>query len=278
MNPTDTALHELVAVMAALRGENGCPWDKKQTHDTLRKYLIEEAYEVIDAIENKNMAALCEELGDVLLQIVFHAQLATEAGSFTIHDVIRSITEKMIRRHPHVFGEEKAADADDVLDIWQAVKAKENAALPRTEARESLMDGIPRHLPALMYAAEVGKRAARVGFDWSTATEVLAKVEEERREFEEALERLSDTSSSAEGEARVREEWGDWVFSLVNLARHLKIDPEGALREAASKFESRFRSLEQAAARQGADLQGLTLTEMDALWDQVKGERERNEP
>lgn len=262
MNPTDAAFSELVRVMAALRGENGCPWDKEQTHETLRKYLLEEAYEVIDAIDAKDMGALCEELGDVLLQVVFHAQLAAEAGAFTIQDVVRSITAKLIRRHPHVFGEAKAQDADDVLGIWQAAKARENAARPAGMSRRSLMDGIPRQLPALMYAAEVGARAARVGFDWPSPSGVLDKVREECAELEDAVQRQAARD--------VEEEWGDLVFSLVNLARHLKIDPEAAVRRAAAKFERRFRQIEEAARQEGTDLHALTLAEMDALWERVK--------
>lgn len=261
---TQAAFDQLVAVMAALRGENGCPWDKEQTHESLKKYLIEEAYEVIDAIDQGDMGSLCEELGDVLLQVVFHAQLAAEAATFTAEDVVRSITSKLIRRHPHVFGDRSADNADDVREIWQAVKAKENAQKPSERARESLMDGIPRHFPALMYAAEVGKRAARVGFDWPSADAVWQKVAEERAELEEVL------AQSTTATERIEEEWGDLVFSLVNLARHLKLEPEAAMRKAARKFEQRFRGIEQLAHDEGKPLQQRMLSEMDALWDRVK--------
>lgn len=166
------AFAELVAVMAALRGENGCPWDKEQTHKSLRRYVVEEAYEVIDAIDSGDMQALCEELGDLLLQVVFHARIAEEQGLFTAEDVVRGLTEKLIRRHPHVFGEERAEDADDVLEIWQAVKAAEKAGKDSAEKAASLMDGIPSHYPALLYAREVGARAQEVGFDWDQADDV----------------------------------------------------------------------------------------------------------
>lgn len=280
--PQEHVLHafdELVQVMAALRGEHGCPWDKEQTHESLRRYLLEEAYEVIDAIDDRNMQALREELGDVLLQVVFHAQLAAEQGVFTAEDVVQSLTAKLIRRHPHVFGEKQAADADDVLGIWQAVKAEENAAKATSEARTSLMDGIPRHYPALMYAQEVGKRAANVGFDWPHAAAVWQKVVEEATELTEAVSELSGTvgnssdadASPSSAAVQVEEEWGDLMFALVNYARHLRIEPEAAMRRAAAKFEARFRAMEGLARTEGEPLQGRSLSELDALWDRVKG-------
>ena len=268
---------ELVAVMAALRGENGCPWDKEQTHESLRRYVLEEAYEVVDAIDAGNMRALQEELGDLLLQVVFHARIAEENGLFNADDVVRGLTEKLIRRHPHVFGQESAKDADDVLAIWQAVKAKEQEGKAQTERTASLMDGIPRHYPALLYAREVGARASEVGFDWANADEVWEKVLEEAAELREAVARLAGNgTANAEGGQSaavnaVEEEWGDLIFALVNYARHLAIEPEAAVRRAAAKFEARFRAMENLAGKEGRpSLAGRSLAELDALWDQVK--------
>lgn len=271
------AFAELVAVMAALRGENGCPWDKEQTHKSLRRYVVEEAYEVIDAIDSGDMQALCEELGDLLLQVVFHARIAEEQGLFTAEDVVRGLTEKLIRRHPHVFGEERAEDADDVLEIWQAVKAAEKAGKDSAEKAASLMDGIPSHYPALLYAREVGARAQEVGFDWDQADDVWEKVLEEADELKDAVARSARngaTDASTEQktvEADVEEEWGDLIFALVNYARHLNIEPESAVRKAAAKFENRFRAMESLARQEGRpSLAGHSLAELDALWNRVK--------
>lgn len=268
---------ELVAVMAALRGENGCPWDKEQTHESLRRYVVEEAYEVIDAIDAGDMQALREELGDLLLQVVFHARIAEEKGLFTADDVVRGLTEKLIRRHPHVFGEAKAQDTDDVLEIWQTVKAAEKAKKGGSEERPSLMDGIPRHYPALMYAEEVGARAKKIGFDWTDAHDVWQKVLEEAAELQEAVARQASASTAADQDGRtaaaadVEEEWGDLIFALVNYARHLNIEPEAAVRKAAAKFAARFRAMETLAQEEGrTPLAGRSLDELDALWNRVK--------
>lgn len=261
--PDRHSLEPLVAIMAQLRGENGCPWDKEQTHQTLRRYLIEETYEAIEAIDQADWGELCNELGDILLQVVFHAQLASEADRFNIDDVVRAICDKMIRRHPHVFGNAEARDVDAVLKRWDQIKSAE-----RKDAQaRSVLDGIPSGLPALMFANEVQKRAARVGFDWPGPDGPLAKVEEELAEVRSALaEGSSDT---------VRREWGDLLFSLVNVARHLNIDAEQALRESTHKFIRRFQQVEQALRSRGQDPASLPLQVLDELWEQAKADETR---
>lgn len=268
MNKAKHPLDPLVDVMATLRGENGCPWDREQDHRSLKAYLIEEAYEVLDAIDSQDDENLVEELGDVLLQVVFHAQIAAEEGRFAIDDVIRAVTRKLIDRHPHVFGDEHAPDAQTVLANWDRMKRAEKAKARGGKAPEpSLMDGIPKGLPSLMYALELQKRAAKVGFDWNDVKGALQKVAEEAEEIAD-LHEVHDRD-------RLEEEWGDLLFSLVNVARRLHIDSEAALRRAAGKFADRFRYIEQQAAAKGANLDSLTLAEMDALWNEAK-EQERS--
>lgn len=255
------SLAPLVDVMAKLRSEEGCPWDREQDHQSLKKYLIEEAYEVLDAIDQGDDDALCEELGDVLLQVVFHSQIASETNRFTIDDVIRKITDKLIRRHPHVFADTKAETTEEVLVNWEKIKQQEREE-QGLKRRESLLDGIPRSLPALMFAYELQRKAAKIGFDWQDATGPLEKVAEEVEELVHAAQ---------EGDQdRYAEEWGDLFFTLVNAARHAGINPEDALRRSSLKFDNRFRQMEQKAADMGADLQSMTLEEMDRLWDAVK--------
>lgn len=259
-------LDPLVDVMARLRGPQGCPWDREQDHRSLRPYMIEEAYEAVDAIDSGDTRKLVEELGDVLLQVVFHSQLGSEAHRFTINDVIRTVTEKMIRRHPHVFGDVHVEDSAEVLRNWEAIKQQEPGA-PEAKGRTSLLEGIPRHLPALMEAEKVQARAARVGFQWADVDGALAKVEEEWQELM-AARKTGD-------EGRITQEWGDLLFALVNVARYLGVDSELALREATAKFRRRFQYIEEAAWAQGRDLREMTLDEMDALWDAAKeGEQE----
>ncbi len=241
-------------IVRALRHpETGCPWDREQTHRSLRRYLLEEAYEVLEALDRDDPEALQEELGDLLLQILLHAEIARQAGEFDYADVLEGLNRKMIRRHPHVFGEVEVKDAEGVLRNWARIKAAEKG----TEEGSSVLDGIPRALPALERARKLQGRAARVGFDWPDAEGVWAKVEEE----------LAELRAAATPQAR-REELGDLLFALVNLARHLDLDPEEALREANRKFEARFRALE---ARAG-DLSRLSLAEMDRIWEAVKEE------
>jgi len=255
----------LVAVMARLRDpQGGCPWDLEQTPRTLRKYVIEEAYEVVEAIEGMEAGGspskLAEELGDLLLQVVFHAQLAREAGTFTIEDVTRSIVEKLIRRHPHVFGDRAVSGSEQVLQNWEQIKRGE----PGYEDRVGILDGIPPALPALMRALEVSKRVVKVGFEWPMVNGVLDKVEEEIGELRQEI---------AQGEtARAADELGDLLFTLVNVARHLKIDPEDALRRMTQRFAARFRRIEQHAAETGRAVSDLSLEEMEAVWQAAKGQ------
>lgn len=276
-------LDRLATIMAQLRSENGCPWDKEQTHRSLLRYLIEEAYEVVDAVERESMEDLCDELGDLLLQVVFHSQLANEVGAFNVYDVIASLTDKMIRRHPHVFGEATAETTDDVIANWEAIKRQErlanggddntDAAVQENDAANlSRLDGISPHLPALLYADEVSRRAAKVGFDWADIEHILDKMREETVELQEVLREAEvETDRSAdEVQARIAEEWGDLAFTLVNLGRRLGIQPELATRQAARKFERRFRLLELAAAAKDRSLEQMTMDEMDELWNQIK--------
>ena len=249
----------LVAVMARLRGPGGCPWDREQTPLTLRKYVIEEAYEVVEAIDAGRPEKLAEELGDLLLQVVFHAQLAAEAQAFFINDVTRSIVEKLIRRHPHVFGAVAVSGTDEVLQNWEQIKRGE----PGYEDRVGILDGIPPALPALMRALEVSKRVVKVGFEWPTVDGVLDKVEEEIAELRQEIAR-GDT-------ARAGEELGDLLFTLVNVARQLKIDPEEALRAMTHRFTARFKHIERHAADTGRPVSGLSLEEMEAVWQRAKG-------
>ncbi|MBQ2113924.1 MAG: nucleoside triphosphate pyrophosphohydrolase [Selenomonadales bacterium] len=251
----DTA--PLEDVMATLRSPGGCPWDIEQTHDSLRRYMIEEVYEAIEAIENEDAPLLCEELGDLLLQIVFHARVAEECGEFTMQDVIDGVTEKMIRRHPHVFGDISVRDAGEVLVNWEAIKAKEKEG-----KRTSALDGVSPGLPALMAAFKLQKKAAKVGFDWTEVKDVWEKVREELGELAEA---------SAEGDIKaVEEEFGDVLFSLVNLSRFLHIEPETSLTAANHKFRRRFTFIEDKVHELGKKWDDMTLAEMDKLWEQAK--------
>jgi len=255
--PADFAA--LVAVMARLRDPlHGCPWDREQTPLTLRRYLIEEAYEVVEAIEGGDPSKVAEELGDLLLQVVFHAQLASEVGEFTLSDVTRSIVEKLIRRHPHVFGTISVSGSEQVLANWETIKRSEKGY----EDRVSILDGIPPSLPALMRALEVSKRVVKVGFEWPTVSEVLDKVEEEIHELRVEI---------ASGEtARAADELGDLFFTLVNVARQLKIDPEEALRRMTQRFAARFHRIEEYAAQEKRELSDLSLAEMEAAWREAK--------
>lgn len=248
-------LDQLRRIMARLRAPDGCPWDQEQTHASLRASVIEEAYEVAAAINSGDDANLREELGDLLLQVVFHAQLAREEGRFDLDDVARGIVEKLVRRHPHVFGNENAVDSTAVLARWEEIKRSEKG-----QENASLLDGISDGLPGLLRAEKVQKRAAKVGFDWTELPPVAAKVREELAEVEAAL---GDP-------AKVEDEIGDLLFAAVNLARKLKVDGEVALQRATDKFSTRFRAVEQAAAAQGRSLAEMSLAEMDAIWDVVK--------
>lgn len=257
---------ELLALMAMLRDpQRGCPWDRQQTFRTIAPYTLEEAFEVADAIEQDDMPALREELGDLLFQVVFHARMAEEAGFFAFADVVEAITEKMFRRHPHVFGSEEVADAEEQTSRWEAQKARERAE--KSQGGQSLLDGVALGLPALMRAEKLQKRAARAGFDWPEVKGVVAKVYEELREVEQELAR-------DELEA-LQDEIGDLLFSVVNLARHSGIDAEHALRAANLKFERRFRAVEHGIAAQGKEVSGCSLEELDAEWNKVKEQERR---
>ncbi len=249
------SFQDLMKLCEYLRGEDGCPWDKEQTLETLKAFIIEEAYEVIESIESDNTVELEEELGDLLYQILFASQLCSEEGKFGIDDVITRLYNKLVRRHPHVFGAEKAKNAQEALKRWHGEKLKE-------ESSKSKLLEIPRSMPALLRAQRVGEKASHFGFDWNNAKDVIEKVKEEARELQIELERGSKES--------IEKEWGDLMFSLVNLARHLKIDAETVSHRSIDNFISRFRSLEGMAKERNKDLSELSIEEMDELWDSLK--------
>jgi MazG family protein len=316
------AFDNLVAVMSRLRSPKGCPWDREQTHATLRTYLIEEAYEVLDALDGANDAKFAEELGDLLLQVLFHAQIAREESRFSIADVIREIYEKMIRRHPHVFGEKRAKNAAEVLRNWEIIKAEERrrqetregkgaaatggskqAALSTSSASPSassssstsapsILDGVPKTLPALLEALQLTRKAARIGFDWQNIDGIFLKLEEEtgelrtvlarahetgvdekgtrERSFAQKFTRAADSAPEAACTSTVESELGDILFVAVNLARFLNVDPEIALRKTSAKFSRRFREMEGLARAQGTILPRVPRPQMESLWEQAK--------
>ena len=258
---------KLVAIQKRLRDPGGCPWDIEQTHQTLRTYMIEEAYEVLDAIESGEDSKFVEELGDLLLQVTFHSQIASETDRFNISDVIRSIHDKMIRRHPHVFGEVEAKNSEEVLRNWQKIKAlerneKEGAGAAAEPKRESALDGVPKSIPATLEGLQLTRKAARTGFDWENAAGVFAKIREEATELEHTLEH--GTAIEAE------EELGDLLFAVVNLARFLHIDPEIALKRANGKFVRRFHEMERLAATRGRKFEDIPRPEKESLWNSAK--------
>ncbi|WP_421998695.1 nucleoside triphosphate pyrophosphohydrolase [Reyranella sp.] len=258
-------LSRLLAIMAWLRDRrHGCPWDIEQTFRTIAPYTIEEAYEVADAIERDDLPALKEELGDLLLQVVYHAQMAHEAGAFTFDDVAAAIGDKMVDRHPHVFGDAEVATAHEQTAAWEARKAAERAAKGAPAAPVGTLDGVARALPALLRAEKLQKRAARVGFDWKATGPVIDKIEEELGELRRELE------AETIDEARLTDELGDVLFAIANLARHTRIDPEAALRATNAKFERRFRHIERRLAETGRTPAEATLEEMEAFWQEAK--------
>jgi tetrapyrrole methylase family protein/MazG family protein len=250
-------IDRLVEIMRTLRSEKGCPWDREQTLTSLKPFLLEESYEVLDAIDSGDRRHLAEELGDVLLQVVFQSQLCSEEGAFTFDDVANHIAEKLVRRHPHVFGDTEVSGATDVVRNWEAIKADEKGA-----AAGSALDGVPRHAPALKRAHALQKRAARVGFDWDQAHDVVAKIDEELAEVKEAL--------AAGDQAAVREELGDLLFATVNLSRFLGHDAEEALDETIAKFVRRFRLIEDQLHAEGRKVTDCDLAELDRIWNDVK--------
>jgi MazG family protein len=258
---------DLVAVQARLRAPGGCPWDREQTHSTLRTCLIEEAYEVLDAIERGSPQDLAEELGDLLLQVLFHADMARETGAFDISDVITGIHGKMVRRHPHVFGDVKAETSGEVLKNWAQLKAKEKqASTPRGVASQnpapSALDGVPRNLPALLEAYQITRRAAQVGFDWESVEGIFEKLKEETTELRAAL--------GASDRQAAEEEVGDLLFSVVNLARFLSLDPEVTLKHSNLKFKTRFQEMEREASHSGQRLSELSKQQLEQLWEAAK--------
>ncbi len=255
---------ELVEIMKRLRSPGGCPWDLEQTHESLKKYLIEEAYELLESIDAGDDPAIAEECGDVLLQVVFHAQIAEEEGRFDIGDVLDAISEKMIRRHPHVFGDRTAEDADAVLRQWSVLKQQEKPS------RDSILDGVPSNLPALMKAHHIQDKVSRVGFDWQRIEEVFEKFEEEWQEFNQA--------HTEENRQHLEEELGDLLFALVNIARYVDVDPENALTKTNRKFIRRFNYIERELKKAGQSPDDATLEEMDALWDEAKRIERESEP
>jgi len=265
-----TAFSELVSVMGVLRSATGCPWDREQTHESLTKYMIEETYEALDTVEKGDMDRLCEELGDVMLQVVFHAQIARENGEFDIADVATSIVEKLVRRHPHVFGEVKVDGSDAVLRNWEKIKAAERGEKSRFSR---VFDSVPTGLPSLMRAEIVQSKASKVGFDWGDFRPALDKVEEEIAELKEALRSPEAGASANTPSLSVTEEIGDLLFAVVNVSRLLRIDPEAALRKSVEKFIARFKYIEERAAAGGVAIEDMTLEEMDELWEESKGDR-----
>lgn len=258
-------ISRLLEIMRTLRSEEGCPWDREQSLESLRPYAVEEVYEVIDAIDREDVEDHCEELGDLLLQVVFQAQLRDEEGAFGFEEVAKSICDKLVRRHPHVFGDVEVAGSDEVLVNWNAIKETEKA---HRQAAESLLDSVPASFPALLKAHELQKKAAKVGFDWPEVVMVLDKVEEEVRELREAISR--------EDTAHAVEELGDVLFALANVGRHLGCTAEQALQDGNQKFMRRFKGVEKRVADSGKAFVDHTLAELDAMWDGVKGE-ERSE-
>jgi tetrapyrrole methylase family protein/MazG family protein len=267
--------HKLVQLMAALRAPNGCPWDRKQTHESLRPYLLEETYEVLDSLDRKDGKKLSEELGDVLLQVLFHSQIASEAGTFTIDDVLDHLTEKLIRRHPHVFqngsNDSTPTNAEQVVARWEDIKRTERQATGRPE---SVLDGVPNTLPALLRAYQIQARASRVGFDWTHDEagfdQMLNKIEEEIRELRMAMRLPPSDDTAGMRQEKIAAEFGDVLFSLVNLARFIKVNPEDQLRECINRFVERFQFIEQQATDSGRRMNDLSADEMNRLWEEAK--------
>ncbi len=256
------SLQRVAAIMARLRGPEGCPWDREQTFDSIKRHTLEETYEVFDAIERRAWPELKDELGDLLLQVLFYAQMAKEAGYFDLQDVAENLSEKLVRRHPHVFGDVVAADSGAVLRNWEQIKMDEKKAKSEAEVAGSMLDDVPRTMPATLEAGKLGSKAAKVGFDWPDASGLFEKLDEEIGELQ--IEVVRGTEESVE------EEFGDLLFTAMNLARHLKVDAESALRRSNAKFRRRFAVMEGAAGTSGLD--GRTPEELEELWVRAKAE------
>jgi tetrapyrrole methylase family protein/MazG family protein len=244
---------DLVEIIARLRAPEGCPWDKKQTHQSLREFLLEETYEVLEALDENSSQKLCQELGDLLLQILLHAQIASESGKFTLEDVLRNINTKLIRRHPHIFGKTKVRSAEEVSHNWETIKKRER------EAGSSILDSVPRQMPALAYSQDIQRRVAQIGFDWENIDGVIDKLGEEVREFQQSRD-----------EQERAEDFGDLFFTLVNIARRMGVDPEASLRQANRKFHRRFSYMEKLCRERGLNLGQLSFQEQNALWEEAK--------
>lgn len=257
------ALAEAIAIMARLRGPDGCPWDREQTFDSIKRHTLEETYEVFDAIERRAWPDLKDELGDLLLQVLFYAQMASEAGYFTLQDVASNLNAKLIRRHPHIFAGAEVADSDAVLRNWEQIKRSEKRA--STSPQSSMLDDIPRAMPAILEASKLGSRAAKVGFDWPNADGLFDKLQEEIGELKAEL----TPSTGGQSQTAIEAEFGDLLFTAVNLARHVKVDPESALRATNAKFRRRFAAMESAAGSADA-LAASTPSQLDQLWNQAK--------
>ncbi len=270
-NKDHYTMEELITIMAFLRSDRGCPWDRAQTHDSIRKNLLEEAYETIDAIESGKPERICDELGDVLMQVVFHAQMAREAGSFTFSDVIDGICRKLISRHTHIFGQDHAATPEEVIDNWEKNKRQEKGL----RSQSQVLTDVPRTLPALQRSYKIQQKAAQTGFDWDDAAGPRGKIDEELGEIEECVQNCRNATedgvmSSEEAGRLIAGEVGDLLFAAVNYARHLHVQPEMALNRANDKFIRRFTAIEQLAQQRSLNLEAMPLAELDLLWDEVK--------
>jgi len=259
MPQNNASVNRLLDIVARLRAPDGCPWDREQTHESLKPYLVEETYEVLEAIDHEDYPSLCGELGDLLLHVVFHAQLATEQGRFSFPDVVEGVVEKMVRRHPHVFGDSKVDSVDEVWRHWEKIKGDEKKA---KQEEGSVLENVPKSLPSLYRADKLQRRAARLGFDWDNVAGAWDKVHEELDELKEVYH-TDDTP-------RIKEEIGDLIFSIVNISRKLNIDAEEALRESIAKFMRRFRYIEEQVKKHNKDLAKMPLEEMERLWQEGK--------
>jgi MazG family protein len=262
MDHNEGSFRKLVELMDTLREPGGCPWDREQTRETLKPMLVEESYEVLEALDSDNADEICEELGDLLFQIIFHSRISKERGEFDAYEVCRRVYEKMVGRHPHVFGDASFSDSRELLKHWEEIKAAEKQRSGSTTRKKSLLDGIPESMPALYTAYQLTSKASRVGFDWTAIEGIRDKFLEEFEELKEAL--------ANNDQKRVQEEVGDLLFSALNIARYLQIDPETALRKANRKFSRRFREMERSAGEQGKNLRELDLDEMEKIWQDLK--------